>query len=231
MSGNIRSGSNNSQSTATPTATPTATTTPTPEEGTPQPEPTQGKTYSSPPEMTIDTSKQYFAVIETDKGNISLELFAADAPQTVNNFVFLARDGFYDGLTFYRVVPDFVAQGGDPTCTASLQTTCTGEGGPGYTLPSETNERKHVEGSMAMAEDRDTFAINGSQFFIALQDLPQLDELEGHNTVFAQVADEDSMAVVLSLTPRDPNDPNAPPGDQILSVTIEESDQTPTPTE
>jgi len=231
MSGNIRSGSKNTQPSVTPTATSTATATPTAEEGTPEPEPTQGKTYSSPPEMTIDTSKQYFAVIETDKGNIRLELFAAEAPQTVNNFVFLARDGFYDGLTFYRMVPGFVAQAGDPTCTTSLETTCTGDGGPGYTLPQETNERKHVAGSVAMAEDRDTFVTNGSQFFIALQDLPQLDALEGHNTVFAQVADEESMNVILSLTPRDPTDPNAPLGDQILSVTIEESDQTPTPTE
>jgi len=76
--------------------------------------PEKPKTYSAPPPMTIDTSKQYTATIETGKGNLVLELFASDVPMTVNNFIFLARDGFYDGLTFHRVVPDFVVQGGCP---------------------------------------------------------------------------------------------------------------------
>jgi cyclophilin family peptidyl-prolyl cis-trans isomerase len=177
--------------------------------------------------MTIDTSKQYSAVIETKKGDIRLELFADEAPQTVNNFVFLARDGFYDGLIFYFVDPDLAAQTGDPTCTTSTAVTCSGEDGPGYTLPTETNDKEHVAGSVAMAEDTETYVTNGSQFFIALQDLPRLGE---HNTVFGQVVE--GMDVVQSLTAREWRDPNAPPGDEILSVTIqEEGEETPTPTE
>lgn len=208
-----------------PTPTPIATEQPA--EPTPTAEPPQVKTYPNPPEMTIDTSKEYFAVIETENGDIRLELFADQAPETVNNFVFLARDGFYDGLTFHFVDPQLAAQTGDPTCTASEAVTCMGEGGPGYTLPGETNEKKHVEASVAMAENTDTYVTNGSQFFIALQDLTH--QLEGHNTVFGQVVE--GMDVVRSLTPTDSRDPNAPPGDKILSVTIEGPEETPTPTE
>jgi cyclophilin family peptidyl-prolyl cis-trans isomerase len=211
-----------------PTVTPTPTVTQQAGEATPEPTPLQTKTYSNPPEMTIDTSKQYLAVIETNKGDIRLELFADEAPQTVNNFVFLARDGFYDGLIFYFVDPELVAQTGDPTCTTSAAITCSGEDGPGYTLAKETNDQEHVAGSVAMAEETETYVTNGSQFFIALQDLPRLGD---HNTVFGRVADEDSMNVVRNLTARQWRDPNAPPGDEILSVTIEESQGTPTPTE
>jgi cyclophilin family peptidyl-prolyl cis-trans isomerase len=214
MSGTMRSGSSTQ-----PTVTPTPTVAEQTAEATPSVEPRQVKTYPSPPEMTIDTSKQYFAVIETQKGNIRLELFDDEAPQAVNNFVFLARDGFYDGLTFHFVDPELAAQTGDPTCTTSAAVTCTGEDGPGYTLPTETNDKEHVAGSVAMAEDRETRVTNGSQFFIALQDLTQLG---GRNTVFGRVADEKSMGIVQSLTPRDPRDRTAPPGDEILSVTIEE---------
>lgn len=221
MSGTMRSGSSpQSTITATPTAVEAT------QEPTPETEPPQVKTYPSPPEMIIDTSAEYFAVIETDKGDIRLELFADQAPETVNNFVFLARDGFYDSLTFHFVDPELAAQAGDPTCTMSQDITCTGEGGPGYTLPGETNDKEHIAGSVAMAENTDTYVTNGSQFFIALQDLPQL---EGHNTVFGQVVE--GMDVVQALTPRDWQDPNAPPGDEILSVTIEGPVQTPTPTE
>jgi cyclophilin family peptidyl-prolyl cis-trans isomerase len=209
-----------------PTITPTPTVAEQTAEASATVEPRQVKTYASPPEMTIDTSKQYFAVIKvkTDEGDkdIRLELFDDQAPQTVNNFVFLARDGFYDGLIFYFVQPELapeVAQAGDPTCTASGAVTCTGEDGPGYTLTTETNDKEHTAGSVAMAEDREARVTNGSQFFIALEDLPQL---TGHNTVFGQVADETSMDVVRSLTAREWRDPNAPPGDEILSVTIEE---------
>jgi len=212
-------------STLEPTPTPIATEQPA--EPTPTAEPPQVKTYPNPPEMTIDASKEYFAVIETENGDIRLELFADQAPETVNNFVFLARDGFYDGLTFHFVDPELAAQTGDPTCTASEAVTCMGEGGPGYTLPGETNEKKHVEGSVAMAENTDTYVTNGSQFFIVLQDLTH--QLEGHNTVFGQVVE--GMDVVRSLTPTDSRDPNAPPGDKILSVTIEGPEETPTPTE
>ena len=212
-------------STLEPTPTPIATEQPA--EPTPTAEPPQVKAYPNPPEMTIDTSKEYFAVIETENGDIRLELFADQAPETVNNFVFLARDGFYDGLTFHFVDPELAAQTGDPTCTASETVTCMGESGPGYTLPGETNEKKHVEGSVAMAENTDTYVTNGSQFFIVLQDLTH--QLEGHNTVFGQVVE--GMDVVGDLTPTDSRDPNAPPGDKILSVTIEGPEETPTPTE
>jgi peptidylprolyl isomerase len=223
MSGTMGGGGSSTQ----PTVTPTPTVTQQAGEATPTAEPHQVKTYSSPPDMTIDTSKQYSAVIETKKGDIRLELFADEAPQTVNNFVFLARDGFYDGLIFYFVDPDLAAQAGDPTCTTSTAVTCSGEDGPGYTLPTETNDKEHVAGSVAMAEDTETYVTNGSQFFIALQDLPRLGE---HNTVFGQVVE--GMDVVQSLTVREWRDPNAPPGDEILSVTIqEEGEETPTPTE
>jgi cyclophilin family peptidyl-prolyl cis-trans isomerase len=211
-----------------PTITPTATATEQPEEPTSEPATPQARIYPNAPDMTIDTDKQYFALIETKKGDIRLELFADEAPQTVNNFVFLARDGFYDGLTFHFVDPELWAQAGDPECRASGEVTCRSEGGPGYTLPAETNDREHVAGSVAMAEDVETYVTNGSQFFIALEDLPRLGD---HNTVFGQVADEESMAVVRSLTPRDWRDREAPPGDEILSVTIEEGEETPTPTE
>ena len=227
--GAILSGTMGGGGSTQPTVTPTPTVTQQAGEVSPTAEPPQVKTYSSPPEMTIETSKQYFAVIETEKGDIRLELFADEAPQAVNNFVFLADDGFYDGLTFHFVDPELVAQAGDPTCTMSAAITCSGEDGPGYTLPPETNDKEHVTGSVAMAEETDTHVTNGSQFFISLQKLPQL---EGHNTVFGQVADEESMDVVRSLTARGWRDPNAPPGDEILSVTIEEEgDETPTPTE
>ena len=221
MSGNMPSRGSSLEPTPTPIATEQ------PAEPTPTAEPPQVKTYPNPPEMTIDASEEYFAVIETENGDIRLELFADQAPETVNNFVFLARDGFYDGLTFHFVDPELAAQTGDPTCTASETVTCMGEGGPGYTLPGETNEKKHVEGSMAMAENTDTYVTNGSQFFIALQDLTH--QLEGHNTVFGQVVE--GMDIVRSLTPTDSRDPNAPPGDKILSVTIEGPEETPTPTE
>jgi len=138
---------------------------------TPAPKP---KSYSEPPSMTIDTSKQYVATIETEKGNIVLELFASDVPMTVNNFVFLARDGFYDGTTFHRVIAGFMAQGGDPTGT--------GTGNPGYFFPDEFTEHKHVTGALSMANSGpDT---NGCQFFITYAPQPHLD---GKHSVFGQL--------------------------------------------
>lgn len=217
MSGTMRSNSNNTAPTITPTPTGAEQTA----EASPTAEPRTVKTYPSAPAMTIDTSKQYFAVIKTQKGDIRLELFDDAAPQTVNNFVFLARDGFYDGLIFYFVDPELVAQAGDPTCTASEAVTCTGGDGPGYTLPTETNDKEHGVGSVAMGEDREARVTNGSQFFIALQDLTQ--QLGSHNTVFGQVVEgAEGMDIVQSLTAREWRDPNAPPGDEILSVAIEE---------
>lgn len=128
------------------------------------------------------------ATIETDKGNIEIELFDQDAPKTVDNFVKLATDGFYDGLTFHRVIPDFVIQGGCPQGN--------GTGGPGYTIPCEINPRKHGVGTLSMAHaGKDT---GGSQFFVTHSPQPHLD---GVHTVFGQVTD--GMDVVNAVTPGD----------------------------
>jgi len=158
--------------------------------------------YTSPPEMQIDTSKTYVATIVTAKGDIVAELDAAAAPQTVNNFIFLANAGFYDGLTFHRVVPGFVVQGGDPLGT--------GGGGPGYTVPAEI-ELDHTEGAIAMARRADDVnperASSGSQFYITLAPQPGLDD---QYTVFGQVAS--GMDVVRAIAV----------GDVIESITIME---------
>jgi cyclophilin family peptidyl-prolyl cis-trans isomerase len=150
-----------------------------------------------PPAMTIDTNKQYTAIIETAKGNLVLELFAADVPMTVNNFVFLARDGFYDGLTFHRVEPGFVAQGGCPIGD--------GTGGPGYQFDDEFSQHTHIAGALSMANSGpDT---NGSQFFITYT--PQ-HHLDGRHSVFGQLIE--GMDVLERLEP----------GDVIIRIIIEE---------
>ena len=130
--------------------------------------------YSTPPPMTIDTSKQYTATIETEKGSVVLELFASDVPVTVNNFVCLAREGFYDDTTFHRVIPDFMAQGGDPTGT--------GTGGPGYKFADEFTKHAHGTGALSMANSGPN--TNGSQFFITYAPQPHLDR---KHTVFGQL--------------------------------------------
>jgi cyclophilin family peptidyl-prolyl cis-trans isomerase len=145
--------------------------------------------YSAPPEMQIDPGKTFTAMISTDKGDIVVQLDAGAAPQTVNNFVFLAREGFYDGLTFHRVEPGFVIQGGDPLGS--------GRGGPGYTVPAEI-QLPHVEGAIAMARKGDavnpTRASSGSQFYITLAPTPFLD---GGYTAFGRVTG--GMDVVKSI--------------------------------
>ncbi len=135
------------------------------------------KTYPGPPPMTIDTSKQYTATIETEEGDLVLELFATDVPMTVNNFVFLAREGFYDGLTFHRVVREpspFVVQGGCPIGD--------GTGNPGYRFDDEITEHTHVTGALSMANSGEN--TNGCQFFITLA--PQ-HHLDGRHSVFGQL--------------------------------------------
>ncbi len=116
------------------------------------------KQYSAPPEMVIDPSKRYTATINTDKGDIVIELFADKAPRTVNNFVFLARDGFYDGVTFHRVIDGFMAQGGDPTGT--------GSGGPGYKFADEFHPALKHDGAGILSMANAGPDTNGSQFFI-----------------------------------------------------------------
>jgi len=132
--------------------------------------------WGSPPEMQIDTSKAYMAKIETNKGIIELELRPEHAPKTVNNFVFLAREGFYDGISFHRVISNFMIQGGDPTGT--------GSGGPGYSFEDEIkgNPLKHERGVISMANAGPN--TNGSQFFITHSPQPHLN---GNHTVFGKV--------------------------------------------
>ena len=198
-----------------------ATTTPPPAEATETPvegDQRQVKSYDAEPEMTIDSAKKYTAIIKTDKGDITLELFAGEAPHAVNSFVFLARDGFYDGLTFFRVIPGFVAQAGDPTCTTDPTVTCTESGGPGYFLTREDSGHAHEAGVVAMGAPQGGEEVSGSQFYItyALQS-----HLDGRDTVFGQVvAGQD---VLDSLVGRDTTDPAAQPGDKIVSITIEET--------
>lgn len=132
--------------------------------------------WDSPPEMQIDPQKTYRATIETDRGPIELELYPQHAAKTVNNFVFLARQGFYDGVTFHRVISDFMIQGGDPTGT--------GRGGPGYRFEDELegNGLRHQAGVISMANAGPN--TNGSQFFITHSSQPHLD---GVHTVFGRV--------------------------------------------
>ncbi|MFQ5827404.1 MAG: peptidylprolyl isomerase [Dehalococcoidia bacterium] len=157
--------------------------------------------------MSIDPNGRYIATIETEKGNIVVELFAADAPKTVNNFVFLAREGFYNGTTFHRVIPGFMAQGGDPTGT--------GRGGPGYAFEDEFSQRTHGVGALSMANAGPN--TNGSQFFITYA--PQ-HALDGRHSVFGQVIE--GMDVLKKLRPRDPNRNPSYKGDTIVRITIEE---------
>lgn len=158
--------------------------------------------FSAAPPMTIDVNKKYQATIVTDKGNIVVDLFPQDAPQHVNNFVFLARQGFYDGLTFHRVEPGFVIQGGDPLGT--------GTGGPGYTIPPEI-KRPHPKGALAMARRSgppETTPSSGSQFYITLDATPFLDN---NYTSFGQTT-ADTMSIAEQITK----------GDVIKSITITE---------
>ncbi|MEM7345413.1 MAG: peptidylprolyl isomerase [Chloroflexota bacterium] len=146
------------------------------------------KQYSSYPDMVIDKSKNYQVTIKTNKGNIELDLFASAAPRTVNNFVFLARDKFYDGLTFHRVIGGFMSQGGCPNGD--------GRGNPGYRFEDEvgkSNPNGHETGSLSMANAGPN--TNGSQFFICHAPQPHLD---GRHTVFGKVTSGQDVVVSLS---------------------------------
>jgi peptidyl-prolyl cis-trans isomerase B (cyclophilin B) len=147
--------------------------------------------------MKIDPKKTYTAVMETSKGTMELELFAADVPKTVNNFVFLARDGFYDGTVFHRVISNFMAQGGDPTGT--------GRGGPGYRFEDEFSKHTHITGALSMANAGPN--TNGSQFFICFAPQPHLN---GRHSVFG-----------LLMKGKDVLD-KITQGDKLVSVTIRE---------
>ncbi len=168
------------------------------------------KQWTNPPAMQIDPKKKYKARMETDNGTMVIELFADKAPKTVNNFVFLSREGFYDGIIFHRVISNFMVQGGDPTGK--------GSGGPGYRFGDEFHPSlKHDKpGMLSMANAGP--GTNGSQFFVTHVPTPWLD---GKHSVFGQVVE--GMDVLMSIPPRDPMKPEYP-GVKILKVTIEETD-------
>ena len=158
------------------------------------------KKYSVPPSMTVDPSKKYVATFETSRGTIVADLFAKDAPKTVNNFVFLAREGFYDGTSFHRVIQDFMIQGGDPEGS--------GRGGPGYKFEDETkgSPHKHKAGTLSMANAGPN--TNGSQFFITHVATNWLD---GKHTIFGQVRSGQDIVNAVKQ------------GDKLTSVKVEES--------
>jgi len=162
------------------------------------------------PPMTIDAKKKYFATLETEYGNVVLQLYADKAPNTVNSFIFLAQQGWFDGITFHRVLPGFVVQTGDPSGT--------GQGNPGYMFNNEIDPSLKFDqvGILGMANSgTDT---NGSQFFITLAPAPDLD---GAYTIFGRVMS--GMEVLKQLIPRNPQPGvSLPPGDKLISVTIEE---------
>ena len=162
--------------------------------------------WSVPPVLEIDPKKTYTAVLHTDKGDITIKLYAEKTPKTVNNFIFLSRQGFYDGTIFHRVIADFMVQGGDPTGT--------GTGGPGYRFADEfqTNLRHDKPGILSMANAGPN--TNGSQFFITHVATPWLDN---KHSVFGQVTD--GFDALFSIPPRDPSKRDAP-SVKLQSVTI-----------
>ncbi len=167
--------------------------------------------WSSPPPMQIDPSKSYEAVFKTELGDFKVRLFPDQAPITVNNFVFLAKQGYYDNTTFHRVLPGFMAQGGDPTGT--------GTGGPGYTFEDEFDPDLQFDraGLLAMANRGPN--TNGGQFFITYAPTPHL---TGLHTIFGEVVE--GAEVLNSLTPRDPQANPDFQGDRLISVEIIEAD-------
>ncbi len=171
--------------------------------------PTAVRSWSNPPPMTVDASHSYNATVRMAKGGeFVIELYADKAPAAVNNFAFLARQGYYDGVTFHRVMDGFMAQGGDPTGT--------GTGGPGYEFPNEDSDLTFDKaGVVAMANaGRDT---NGSQFFVTFAPQPRLN---GDYTIFGQVVS--GMDIVNGLKRRDPTQNPSFEGDAIKTVTITE---------
>jgi cyclophilin family peptidyl-prolyl cis-trans isomerase len=165
------------------------------------------ESYASPPPLTIDAAKKYTARIRTSAGDMTAELFSKDVPRTVNNFVFLARDGFYDRVIFHRVIPGFMIQGGDPTGT--------GRGGPGYRFEDEPVNRSYERGILAMANAGPN--TNGSQFFVmhANYGLPP------NYTIFGRLTGGQEVLDKIASAPTDANDrPHQPT--EIQSVEISE---------
>jgi peptidyl-prolyl cis-trans isomerase B (cyclophilin B) len=169
----------------------------------------QKKRYDQPGDMKIDPNKTYTATIDTDAGTMVAELYPKIAPKTVNSFVFLAREGFYDGVIFHRVIPGFMIQGGDPTGT--------GTGGPGYSVPAEFNETKHDRGVLSMARTSDPDSA-GSQFFVMHARAPHLDN---QYTAFGKVTKGDEVIDKIVNAPRDQSDRPEKPV-KIKTIKIEE---------
>ena len=170
--------------------------------------------YDSPPEMMINLETTYLARVEMESGeSFVIELLPQSAPQTVNSFVFLAQEGWFNGVTFHRVLPGFVAQTGDPSGT--------GAGSPGYTIPDEIDTSlSHREIGMVAMANSGSPNTNGSQWYITLGDASQLD---GQYTIFGRVLE--GMEFVEAITPRNPvENPELPPGDKIVAITIEEQE-------
>ena len=170
---------------------------------------TERKLYTKVPDMVIDVNKEYVANFETNKGNFKIKLFAADAPKTVNNFVVLSRDGFYDGLTFHRIIKDFMIQGGDPEGT--------GTGGPGYQFEDEFNPHKLVRGVLAMANSGAN--TNGSQFFIVTAEAT--DWLDGKHTAFGEITE--GMDVIIAIESVEVGENDKPSSPIVINkITIDE---------
>jgi cyclophilin family peptidyl-prolyl cis-trans isomerase len=166
------------------------------------------KSYKSSPELTIDPSKTYTATIETTAGTMTAEFFPGDAPETVNNFVFLARDDYYTDVIFHRVIPGFMIQGGDPTGS--------GSGGPGYRFKDEPVQRKYLRGTLAMANAGPN--TNGSQFFVMHADYP----LPPNYTIFGKLTSGEDVLDAIAMAPKGAQDRPKEPV-KMTSVTITEA--------
>ena len=165
--------------------------------------------YSAPPEMAIDNTKKYQAVMTTNKGAITFELFASETPNTVNSFVFLSREGFYDGVIFHRIISGFMLQGGDPTGT--------GTGGPGYKFADEKVTRDYLPGTLAMANSGPN--TNGSQFFIICGNTP----LPKQYTIFGQATSGLDVVDIIAATPtrKSPSGEQSSPTEEIRIESVE----------
>src|SRR6476619_913788 len=164
------------------------------------------KSYGSPPQMALQPGKKYTAAIETSAGTMTAELFADEAPKTVNNFVFLARDGFYNGVIFHRVIRGFMIQGGDPTGT--------GRGGPGYQFNDERVSRPYKRGTLAMANAGPN--TNGSQFFVMHSDYG----LPPNYTIFGKLTSGEDVLDRIATAPTGSQDrPTQPVSIQSVAIT------------
>jgi len=171
----------------------------------------KAKQWDKPPEMTIDAKKQYIATMDTTMGKIVIELYPKIAPNHVNSFVFLSKQGFYDGVIFHRVIKDFMLQGGDPTGT--------GMGGPGYKLKAEFNDMKHTRGVVSAARTQDPDSA-GSQFFLMHGDSPHLD---GKYTAYGKIIEGmETVDKIANLETDGRDRPANPP--KINSIKIEEKE-------